>query len=123
VGFSDTNRGDEAKALDFTTKVFKNAPVLLRDARESSDVFSSKVRRCLNQLRKRGGWAEWRETAYVIPDVNISIDNPVAVVDKTLINTVPEVAEAFVDFLFTPVAQREFTKVGFDPLTPRWQKK
>jgi len=32
-----------------------------------------------------------------------------------------EVAQAFVDFLFTPEAQREFAKV--DPLTPRWQKK
>jgi len=34
--------------------------------------------------------AEWRETALCDTDVNISIDNPVAVVDKTLINTVPE---------------------------------
>jgi len=31
---------------------------------------------------------------------------------------VREVAEAFVDFLFTPVAQREFAKVGFRPVDP-----
>jgi len=43
VGFSDKNWGDEAKALDFTTKVLKTLR-LPKDARESSDVFSSKVR-------------------------------------------------------------------------------
>ena len=29
-----------------------------------------------------------------------------------------EVAEAFVKFLFTPEAQREFAKVGFRPVNP-----
>ncbi|MBD0347278.1 MAG: sulfate ABC transporter substrate-binding protein, partial [Coleofasciculus sp. Co-bin14] len=33
------NGGDENKALDLTTKVIKNAPVLPKDAREASDVF------------------------------------------------------------------------------------
>jgi sulfate transport system substrate-binding protein len=29
-----------------------------------------------------------------------------------------EVAEAFIDYLFTPEAQREFAKVGFRPVDP-----
>jgi sulfate transport system substrate-binding protein len=33
-----------------------------------------------------------------------------------------EVAEAFVKFLFTPQAQREFTKVGFRPVDPTVSK-
>jgi len=84
--------------------------------------FQARSGRC-NQLRKRGNSAglNGEKLPYVIPDVNISIDNPVAVVDKTLINTVPEVAEAFVDFLFSSC--ENFTRLASDPLTPRWQKK
>ena len=53
----------------------------------------------------------------VIPPVNISIDNPVAVVDKNVDkHGTRQVAEAFVKFLYTPEAQREFAKVGFRPV-------
>jgi sulfate transport system substrate-binding protein len=38
-----------------------------------------------------------------------------AIVDK---KGTREVAEAFVEFLFTPEAQREFAKVGFRPVNP-----
>ena len=55
----------------------------------------------------------------VIPQVNISIDNPVAVVDKNVDkHGTRQVAEAFVQFLYTPEAQREFAKVGFRPVNP-----
>jgi sulfate transport system substrate-binding protein len=114
--------GDDAKALEFTTKVFKNAPVLPRDARESSDVFFKQGQGDVlinyeNEVILAGLNGE--KLPYVIPDVNISIDNPVAVVDKNVDkHSAREVAEAFVDFLFTPVAQREFAKVGFRPVDP-----
>lgn len=57
---------------------------------------------------------------YVIPtDYNISIDNPIAVVDAIVDKRgTREVAEAFTQFLFTPTAQREFAKVGFRPVDP-----
>jgi sulfate transport system substrate-binding protein len=56
---------------------------------------------------------------FIIPDVNISIDNPVAVVDANVDkHGTREVAEAFVEFLFTPEAQEEFAKVGFRPSDP-----
>jgi sulfate/thiosulfate transport system substrate-binding protein len=51
---------------------------------------------------------------YIIPDVNISIDNPIAVVDKNVDkHGTREVADAFVKFLYEPEAQEEFAKVGF----------
>ena len=54
---------------------------------------------------------------FVVPEINISIDTPVAVVDKNVEkHGNKEAAEAFVKFLFTPEAQREFAKVGFRPL-------
>jgi sulfate/thiosulfate transport system substrate-binding protein len=53
----------------------------------------------------------------VVPQVNISIDAPVAVVDKNVDkHGTRQVSEAFVQFLFTPESQREFTKVGFRPV-------
>lgn len=38
------NGGDEATALDYVTKVYKNTPILTKDAREASDLFFQKIR-------------------------------------------------------------------------------
>lgn len=57
------------------------------------------------------------KASYIIPDVNISIDNPIAVVDKNVDkHGTRQAAEAFVKYLFTPEAQREFAKAGFRPV-------
>lgn len=114
--------GDDAKALDFSTKVFKNVPVLPRDAREASDVFFKQGQADVlinyeNEVILAG--LNGQKLPYVIPDVNISIDNPVAVVDRNVDkHGNREVAEAFVQFLYEPEAQREFAKVGFRPVNP-----
>ncbi|NJO77587.1 MAG: sulfate ABC transporter substrate-binding protein [Cyanobacteria bacterium RM1_2_2] len=115
--------GDADKALEYTTQVFENVPVLPKDAREATDVFFKQGQGdvLLNYenevlLAKQKG----ENLPYVIPtDVNISIDNPVAVVDANVEkHGTREVAEAFVEFLFTPAAQEEFAKVGFRPVDP-----
>jgi sulfate/thiosulfate transport system substrate-binding protein len=112
--------GSDSQALELTKTVFKNAPVLPKDAREATDVFFKQGQGDVlinyeNEvlLAKQKGQA----LPYVIPEVNISIDNPIAIVDANVDkhNTRP-VAEAFVKFLFTPAAQREFAKVGFRPV-------
>ncbi len=114
--------GNEDKALEFTTQVFKNAPVLPRDARESSDVFFNQEQGDVlinyeNEVILAGLRGE--KLPYTVPEVNISIQNPIAVVDKNVDkHRNREVAEAFVQFLFTPEAQREFAKVGFRPVDP-----
>lgn len=112
--------GDDAKALEFTKKAFENVPVLPRDAREASDVFFKQKQgdaliNYENEVILAGLNGE--KLPYIIPDVNISIDAPVAVVDKNVDkHKTREVAEAFVKFLYTPEAQREFAKVGFRPV-------
>ena len=114
--------GDEKKAEDFTTKVYKNVPVLPKDAREASDVFFKQGQgdALINYENEMILAAQNGEKLpYVIPEVNISIDNPIAVVDKNVDkHGTREVAEAFVKFLYTPEAQREFAKVGFRPVDP-----
>ncbi|WP_016949938.1 sulfate ABC transporter substrate-binding protein [Anabaena sp. PCC 7108] len=115
------NGGNESQALNFVTQAFKNVVVLPKDARESSDAFYKKGQGdvLLNYeneviLAAQQGKTD---TSYEVPSTNISIDAPVAVVDKNVDkHGTREVSEAFVKFLFTPEAQREFAKVGFRPV-------
>lgn len=111
---------NEAQALDFVTKVYKNVPILARDAREASDIFFKQEQgdaliNYENEIilaAQRG-----KQLPYIIPEVNISIDNPIAIVDKNVDkHGNREVAEAFVQYLFTPEAQQEFAKIGFRPV-------
>jgi sulfate transport system substrate-binding protein len=121
-GSATRTGGDEAKAQELTTKVYKNVPVLPRDAREASDVFFKQDQGDVlinyeNEVILAG--QNGQQLPYIVPDVNISIDSPVAVVDKNVDrHGTREVAEAFVKFLYTPEAQREFSKVGFRPVDP-----
>ncbi|MEN9203659.1 MAG: sulfate ABC transporter substrate-binding protein [Thermostichus sp. DG_1_6_bins_120] len=113
---------DDAAAFDFTTRVYQNVGVLPRDAREATDVFFQKgqgdalitYEHEVLLARLRG-----HDLPYILPDASISIDNPVAVVDAVVDKKgTRAVAEAFVEFLFSPAAQREFAKVGFRPVNP-----
>ncbi|KAF3883912.1 MULTISPECIES: sulfate ABC transporter substrate-binding protein [Nostocales] len=107
----------EDKAIEFVKKVYSNVPVLTKDAREATDAFFKQGQgdALINYeneiiLAQQKG----EKVNYIIPDVNISIDNPIAVVDKNVDkHGTREVAEAFVKFLYEPEAQEEFAKVGF----------
>lgn len=116
--------GSEMKALDFTTRVFEKVPVLPRDSRESSDAFFNQGQGDVlinyeNEviLAQMNG----KNLPAIVPtDINISIDSPVTVVDENVDrHGTREVAEAFVQFLYTPAAQREFAKAGFRPVDPQ----
>ncbi|MBH8562154.1 sulfate ABC transporter substrate-binding protein [Nostoc sp. CENA67] len=114
--------GDETAALDFVTKVYKNVPVLAKDAREASDLFFQKGQGDVlinyeNEvfLAAQNG----KKLPYIVPKINISIDNPVTVVDKNVDkHGTRKVAEAFVDFLYSTEAQREFAKLQYRPVNP-----
>jgi sulfate/thiosulfate-binding protein len=114
--------GSPEEALQFTRNVFANAPALPKDAREATDIFFRDHRAdvlinyenelILAQLNDR-------PIAYFVPEVNLAIEHAVAVVDRNVeAHGNREVAEAFVRYLFTPEAQREFAKVGFRPVDP-----
>ena len=112
--------GDETKATEFVTKVYNNVPLLTKDAREATDVFFKQGQgdaliNYENEIILAGQKGE--KVTAIVPDVNISIDNPIAVVDKNVDkHGTREVAEGFVKYLYTPEAQQEFAKVGFRPV-------
>jgi len=119
--------GTEQQAETFTEKVFKNVPVLPKDARESSDVFYQQGQGNVlinyeNEvlLAKQKG----ESTPYIVPtDYNISIDSPVTLVDANVDkHGTREVAQAFAEYLFTPEAQKEFAQAGFRPIDPTVEK-
>jgi sulfate transport system substrate-binding protein len=93
---------------------------LTKDAREASDAFFKQGQgdALINYeneiiLASQKG----QKVSYVVPDVNISIDNPIAIVDKNVAkHGTKEVAEAFVKFLYSTEAQTEFAKLGFRPV-------
>ncbi|MFB2647131.1 sulfate ABC transporter substrate-binding protein [Raphidiopsis sp. BLCC-F218] len=115
------NRGNENQALDFVQKVFKNVVVLPKDAREASDAFYKKnqgdaLLNYENELILAAQQGK-TDTTYAVPATNISIEGPVTVVDQIVDKRgTREVSQAFVNFLFTPQAQREFARVGFRPV-------
>mgnify|MGYP002783533730 CR=1 FL=1 len=112
---------NEDKAIQFVSQVYKNVPLLPKSAREATDIFFKKNQGdVLLSYENEVIYAKQRgekNSSYIIPKVNISIDNPIAIVDINVDKRgTREVAEAFAEFLFTPQAQREFAKVGFRPV-------
>ncbi|MEG4203086.1 sulfate ABC transporter substrate-binding protein [Microcoleus sp. Pol7_A1] len=114
--------GDPEQALDFVGKIYKKIPILTKDAREASDLFFQQGQGDAlvtyeNEVILAG--TNRPKTSYFVPSLNISIDNPVAIVDKNVDkHGTREVAAAFVDFLYSDEAQQEFAKLGYRSVNP-----
>lgn len=113
--------GDEAKAREFVTKLFKNAPVLPaggRDAttaftqRELGDVlitFENEVELIKDELGK-----DKFET--VVPTISVLAEPPVAVVDKVVDKRgTRKLAQAYLEFLYSEEGQEIIAKHHFRP--------
>jgi sulfate/thiosulfate transport system substrate-binding protein len=106
----------------YVKNVYHNVPILSRDAREASDTFFRQgegdvLLNYENEVllaRDKG-----EDMPFRIPDPNISIEAPIAIVDKNVDKHGNRpAAEAFAEYLFTPAAQLEFVKAGFRPSSP-----
>jgi sulfate/thiosulfate-binding protein len=104
-----------AQAQEYLAKLFENVPVLDKSARESLQTFSSGKGDVLLGYENEAILAqkEGEELDYIVPDETLLIENPVAVVNES---EEPELAQSFVDFLYTPEAQEIFTKSGYRPV-------
>jgi sulfate/thiosulfate transport system substrate-binding protein len=111
--------GNEAKATEFVTNAFKNVVVQPKDAREATDAFAKQGQGdALLNYENETIFAKERDQPldYVVPDVNISIDTPVAIIDKNVDkHGNREVVEAFAQYMFAPESQAEFVKLGYRP--------
>jgi sulfate/thiosulfate transport system substrate-binding protein len=110
-GFS----ADDAGAQDFLLKVLQNVSVMDKGARESITTFEKGVGDVAITYENEVlvGQQAGVNSELVLPTSTIRIDNPVAVVDTYVDkHGTREVAEAFLDFLFTKEAQEVFAKHG-----------
>ncbi len=113
--------GSEAQAKDYVTSVYKNVENLPKDAREASDVFLKRGQGdvLLNYeneaiLAKRTGDLK---APFLVPEVNIRIEGPVAVVDRNVDrNGTRKAAEALATYLQSDAAQEIFADEGFRPV-------
>lgn len=110
-GYELTNTGDEAKARDFVTKVYKNVPVLDSGARGSTTTF---VERGIGDVL-----IVWENEAYlatnelgkgqfeiVYPSISVLGEPTVTVVDKNAEkHCTAEIAKAYIAWLYSKEGQ------------------
>jgi len=114
-GHVDGFTADDAGAQDFLLTVLQNVSIMDKAARESITTFEKGVGDVAITYENEVLVGQKAGINYelVLPSSTIQIDNPLAVVDTYVDkHGTREVAEAFVDFLFTKEAQEIFAKHG-----------
>jgi sulfate/thiosulfate transport system substrate-binding protein len=102
-------------AKDYVAQLFEHVPVLDKSARESLQTFSGGKGDVLLGYENEAILAqqEGEELNYIVPDQTILIENPIATTGES---KNPQTAKAFVDFLYTPEAQKIFVGKGYRPV-------
>jgi len=106
----------EEEAVDYLKDLFVNhVPVQDKSAREALQTFVGGKGDVMLAYENEAIFAKQagQPIEYVVPDQTILIENPVAV---TITSTNKQSAKAFVDFLYTPEAQRIFGEKGYRPV-------
>jgi sulfate/thiosulfate transport system substrate-binding protein len=103
------------QAEQYLAELFKNVPVLDKSARESLQTFSSGKGDVLLGYENEAILAQQKgeELDYIVPDQTLLIENPVAATTEA---KDPELAQSFVDFLYTDEAQKIFVGKGYRPV-------
>lgn len=124
--FADQKYGhDEEKDKDFIKKLYANVPVLDTGARGSTTTFAQ---RDIGDVL-----LAWENEAFlaldelgadkfdiVVPSLSIKAEPPVAVVDEVVdAKGTRKVAEAYLNFLYTPEAQRLIAHHYYRPSDPK----
>ena len=117
-------KGDEAKVRNFMTALFRNVPVLDTGARGSTTTF---VQRGIGDVL-----LAWENEAFlsieelgpdkfdiIVPSLSILAEPPVALVDRNVDkHGTREVAQAYLEYLYSPVGQRLAAKHYYRPRHP-----
>jgi sulfate/thiosulfate-binding protein len=112
--------GDDAKAREFVTRLFKNVPVLDSGARRAATTF---VQRGIGDVL-----LSWENEAYlaleqskdtvevVVPPTSILAEPPVVVVDKVVTKKgTKSIAEAYLQYLYSPEGQEIAARHHYRP--------
>ncbi|MDO8940597.1 MAG: sulfate ABC transporter substrate-binding protein [Methylicorpusculum sp.] len=122
--FAEQKLGSAEAAKEFVKQLYKNVPVLDSGARGSTTTF---VQRCLGDVL-----LTWENEAFlalkefgegqfeiIVPPASILAETPVAVVDKIVKkNGTQDLAEAYLQYLFSPAGQKLAAKHYYRPYQP-----
>jgi sulfate transport system substrate-binding protein len=102
------------EAVQYLRDLFANVSVQDKSARESLQTFAGGKGDVLIAYENEAilARAKGQELDYVVPDETILIENPIAATKDA-----PAAAQAFVDYLRTPAAQRVFGEAGYRPVS------
>ena len=123
-GYGLKKYGSEEAAYEFTKKIYANVPVLDPAARGATNTFV--------QRRIGDAFIAWENEAFlaveqlgrgeyeiVVPSVSILAEPPVTIVDRNVDRKgTREVAQAYLEFLYTDEAQRLAGKHFYRPSNP-----
>ncbi|PWK10303.1 sulfate ABC transporter substrate-binding protein [Tumebacillus permanentifrigoris] len=117
----EKGKKDPAYAADLLKRIQKNVKALDKSGRASMTTFENGTGDVVvtyeNELIGRN--LEGQKYNIIVPNYTILIENPAAVVDKNADkHGVRQVADAFVDYLWTADAQRAFSEKGFRAVDP-----
>jgi sulfate/thiosulfate-binding protein len=103
------------EAEQYIADLFKNVSVLDKSARESLATFASGKGDVLLGYENEAILAQQKgeDLDYIVPDQTILIENPVAATKNA---NDSKLAKSFVDFLYTPTAQKIFVGKGYRPV-------
>jgi sulfate transport system substrate-binding protein len=118
--------GTDADALALVTEIYKKAPVLDTGARGSTTTFAQKGIGDVQLAWENEAYLSVEETGgeveVVYPSSSILAEPHVAVVDRNVDrHGTREIAEAYLNFLYTPEAQAVIAKHHYRPSTPAAQ--
>jgi sulfate transport system substrate-binding protein len=119
---ADRPKGDSAAAEQFLREVLANVVIMDKGGRESILTFEQGIGDAIITYENEVLAAREAGQAidYIIPDATLLIESPAAVVDVYADkHGTRELADAFVEFLVGPEAQRAFAKHGFRPVDPQ----
>ncbi|MFZ4503867.1 MAG: sulfate ABC transporter substrate-binding protein [Methylovulum sp.] len=122
--FAEKHYGSQTAAKDFVQKLYKNVPVLDSGARGSTTTF---IQRGMGDVL-----ITWENEAFlalkeygagdfeiVVPPESIKAETPVAVVDKIVDkNATRDLAEAYLNYLYSPIGQQLAAKHFYRPYQP-----
>ncbi len=116
--------GDEAKTKEFVGQIYKNAPVLDTGARGSTTTFAQRgigdvliawENEAFLTLKQLGD----KKFDIVVPSLSILAEPPVALVDGNVDSKgTRKEAEAYLNFLYSPVGQKLAAKHFYRPFKP-----
>jgi sulfate transport system substrate-binding protein len=124
-GYVRKTGGTDAQAAEFVGKLFKNVPVLAKGGRDATTIF---LQRHIGDVlitfesevvsidREFGAG----KVDAIHPSVSIIAENPVAVVERTVAKKgTGELAEAYLNYLYSDEAQEIAAKHGIRPTNAR----